>query len=382
MASGASAKDDPATGQGPGDTVDVYTFDDLKSVNEFQKGVLFAHGYTTISALKALTLEELKALNGLGEEASESLYQEIRDMEAKAAEELERRREEYMRFLKSLPDVTLSKAQRIINAGLDSFEKLAGATEEDLTGIEGIGRAQARKILDGLEERIEAFREGRSIEVDVGEGGEEPPTVATDTGQGSSGPTKGLGDMFKSILGKLKGIFGGKGGAEEDTKVKETAGTEGDEGVGAEVKEEEGAVVGGGETKPEEEAVEETGAVEGGEVEEEVDRGEGAEGEKESPGEQPLSEEPTPEPAEGGEEGFPVVSTAGSGGDGAVEEFMQIEGMTMEIARALYDAGYNSIDDLSMALPEDFTYVKGIDEETARSLHEKVRKYIESTKGE
>lgn len=73
------------------------------------------------------------------------------DIEAALAKELsvDAEKERPLPTLNDIPGIGDKIIEHLVEAGLDTVEAVAAASEEDLTGIEGIGSKTARKILEG-----------------------------------------------------------------------------------------------------------------------------------------------------------------------------------------------------------------------------------------
>ena len=73
------------------------------------------------------------------------------EIEAALAKELseEAEKERPLPTLNDIPGIGDKIIEHLAEAGLDSVEAIAAASEEALTGIEGVGSKTARKILEG-----------------------------------------------------------------------------------------------------------------------------------------------------------------------------------------------------------------------------------------
>lgn len=119
-----------------GQLLDVVVDDDQLSLAIGKKG----QNVRLASQLIAVRIE-IKSEQQVKEEVSEAL---ARMLHVQSPEEIG------PLGITSLPGVGPSLAQKLEEAGFDSLEKLAKVTIDDLTSIEGIGKAKAQKILASL----------------------------------------------------------------------------------------------------------------------------------------------------------------------------------------------------------------------------------------
>ncbi len=377
----------------------VHDLDMIRNISDFEKGILFSAGYDRLESLKDTTAEEFRKLKGITEDRAQELYDDIQQFFLDLEEKRLKEREKVRDFLYSLPGVSKAVAERIYDSGYDTFDALKQASEEELMRIRGVGRFLAKNITEGMEKRLERFEEGRPVSAPEESEVEAEPETKAEGGLLKGFMDKITGFLFKKDVTKTKAQpeEGAEEGLEEE-KTEFIEGTEEEElpepedGAEEALEHMKEALAEGepGEEKEVAEAGMEGAEEAGKEGEEKKEIEEARPGDEavtppteevEAKGEEAEAEEEVKE--EDSEEAqYPTVSAMAEGGRSkAVEEFMQIEGIDEEIAQALYDTGYNSLDELAPALAEDFTYVKGVDEAKAEMIHRNVQEYFED-KGE
>jgi len=85
---------------------------------------------------------DVKSETQMAEEQLREASQELAEQEAREAKGTDE--EEVF----ELPGIGAKVTSRLIEAGFDDLEKMAAATEEELTAIEGVGEKMAVKIKD------------------------------------------------------------------------------------------------------------------------------------------------------------------------------------------------------------------------------------------
>ncbi|UCH88459.1 MAG: hypothetical protein JSV49_09370 [Thermoplasmata archaeon] len=285
-------------------------------------------------------------------------------------------KEEVIEYLKKLPGIGISKATLIYEAGFDSTSKLKDAKPEDLTEIKGIGPSLAKNICESIEK------------LEAGEPVSEAPKEAEAPAEGAaSAEGEAEEGIIKGTMSKIFGFFKGKkpeGEAakpeaeppevkaeaveakpEEELKEGEEAKVEAPEGEIT--KEEEGTDV---EEKPEgevEEKVEEPAdkpAEEAEETKEEVKDVEKEPGAEVEPTIEVSSEPSTlEEPVEVSSD-EPKALTK----DDIIKMYQTLPGVGESTASKLYEAGYESLEELQEAEQEDLIMVEGINDKTAEAI--------------
>jgi ERCC4-type nuclease len=281
-------------------------------------------------------------------------------------------REEVIVYMKKLPGIGLSKANALYEEGFDSTERLKSATEDDFVKVKGIGPSQAKSLTESIEKLEAGTLEARTAE--------EPEATS---GEPGGGPM----DFIKGTASKIFGFFKGK-------KPEPESGARGPEPESVPEPEPttEPEAESEGDVKDGEEPVDVTE----GEVpkddkkEEEITEEKTPEPETEpEPEPEPTTEpEPTPEP-EPEKEPEPEVGIEVGGGETpgleesvvvtsdappaptmeeTIQAYLELPGIGESTATRLYEAGYETIDELKDAEEDDLKFIEGISDKTAEAI--------------
>ena len=294
-------------------------------------------------------------------------------------------RDEIIAFFKSIPRVGLVTATRIVDSGYDSYGSLSTMEEESFKGIPDVGAELAVKITERVKQRfppltekkeepvqeelkteetapVPAEKEVKEQEEDGNEKGKEDEKTKEGSGEETGKEvqeetkekeTKKETGEGGGLWGKVKGLFKRKG---KDKSESETpASDKGEDGSQLPTLEEVGdeKIESGSETASDtsdsETTAEDSVKISGEDVVSPVtteDRKEIAQ-EEEKEKEVSIEVEAKDEPDK----------AAGS----PVEEFVGKLDIERNIAKEIFDAGYNDLGDLREAIPEDLEFVDGID---------------------
>jgi ERCC4-type nuclease len=294
--------------------------------------------------------------------------------ESRVSEPEPETQEEVMAYMKKIPGIGLSKATVLYEAGFDSTEKLKTATAEEFKEISGIGPSLATKMV----ESIEAIEKGE----DLAPAGE--PEVESREPKPEGGGAMGF---IKGTYGKVMGFFKGKkpeppaptepseekieGETKEEELKPEVAVEEGKETEATEVSEDskdaEGAITEGSEVSKDAEGAEEPEAeADIPDIKEDEKMHEVVEEEKTE--EETEAENREPEPVvEGGVE-ISAEEPKELTQDDIIKAYSELEGVSDSMAKALFDAGYESFDELKEASAEDLEFIDGIGPKTAEGI--------------
>lgn len=253
-------------------------------------------------------------------------------------------REDVIEYMKKIPGIGINKASLLYYEGFDSTEKLKNATADEFVQVRGIGRSMANKMV----ESIEAIEKVEDLAAK-----EEPGPAATEPPKPEGGGAMGF---FKNTYNKVLGFFKGKKPAPAEEEQPQPEGESEDKKTDDEPKEE---------------------PAEPGEEEKDTPAEEPKEEGKEDTGEEPAAgdvksvEEPS-EASRDTETVGGVEITAEEPReltkDDIIASYGKLEGVSEDIAKALYKAGYESMDELKEAQVEDLQMVPGIDSEAAETI--------------
>ncbi|MEW6379986.1 MAG: transcription termination factor NusA [bacterium] len=76
---------------------------------------------------------------------------------------LNKKREQVIKHLSNLPDMSIEVAERIINRGINSLEDVASLSVEELASISGVGEVMARNIIQSASEKLKRQDTGGDI---------------------------------------------------------------------------------------------------------------------------------------------------------------------------------------------------------------------------
>lgn len=358
--------------------------------------------------------EELKDTPQKTEEADDQDKKEDKESEVSSAEEAtsdeaskpeekppELTKEDIIKIFKTFPGVGQVLAERIVEAGYESREKLISITVEDLKQLDGIGQAMAQNMADGMENAISEFEQPEKKE--KADAIKEPGITS-----------KAMG-FVKGTISKITGFFKGKSpkskstpakkpepavaGSTDKTSAEDKAAGE-EEGVTEEQKaekelaKEEEAVketyfpeVGTTAEKPEEPSIHEEVTIEGdtGQISESSESTQVEPSTTMEPKSKPeLELESEPEPKQKLQLSPALEPSQIQPSGGAEINFNNSSGLLMwfeitpnlrsEAGKLLFKAGYNNLKELKDAVVEDLTLVNGISENEAKTIYEELRR--------
>lgn len=120
---------------------------------------LFERGLAVEPAdLYRLEVDDVTSLDGYGEITAKKLLDPLR----------EKKKIPLPTFIAALgiPSVSRETGKLLVEAGFDTFEKIADAEAEALAAVEGLGEIKAKKILDGVRGRLDEVERLKAVGVE------------------------------------------------------------------------------------------------------------------------------------------------------------------------------------------------------------------------
>lgn len=313
----------------------------------------------------------------------EEFKSEIKEEKSKVETEPEtepQSKEEVIEYMKKLPGIGMSKAQLLYDSGFDSTEKLKTAKPEDFSNVTGFGTSMSIRLCESIKALESGELEAKAKEEAAKAASAAESSTAAETGEKTS-VTGSVGNFFKGTYGKIMGFFKGKKPAGESGGTMVEPEVEAETPFSTETAEEKDKVepsaevteIAGEEAKPEIESTEgegidkPAGEAEPGEPktedkpEPETDKAKVEAPEPPKEGDESLSGLEEPVEISGGE---PEVLTK----DDVIKAYCDIPGVSEATATKLYDAGYESMDELREAEEDDLKMVDGIGPKTAETI--------------